>query len=79
MASLPYPVLFKCNPLLLKQFPPAFLLFTTSIFKEFRRSLTFFTLREVFPLYDRYIIFDTLTLHAAHNFSIKFFKHNIVK
>ena len=40
MASLSYPVLFKCNPLLVKQFPPISLLSTTSIFKVSRWSYT---------------------------------------
>ena len=77
MASLPYPVLFTCNPLLVKQFPPIFLLATTCIFKASRWSFTFLTIREALPLSDRWIAFDTITLHFERTFSIKFFKDNI--
>ena len=52
MASLPYPVLFRCNPLLFKQFPPMSLLSTTSIFKASRWSFTILTFKEAFPLSD---------------------------
>ena len=52
MASIPYPMLFKYNPLIFKQLLPTFLLSTTSISNMYRRLLTFFTLREVFPLSD---------------------------
>ena len=77
MASLQYPVLFKCNPLLFKQSPPIFLLFTTSIFKAPFWSWTFFTVREAFPLSDRQIKFDTIILHVRHNLSIQFSEDNI--
>ena len=48
MGGLSYLVLFRCNPLLVKQFPTIFLLSTTSIFKASRWSFTFLTVREAF-------------------------------
>ena len=68
------PELFRYNQLLVNQFPPLFLLSIMSIFKVYRWSFTFLTDIETFPLSDRQIIFDTITLHARRNFSMKFFR-----